>query len=84
MTFTASVVAQYGGTVSGNVAFYNGSTKLGEETLSGGVTTYATTKLPGGSDSITAVYKGSTSFATSTSPVLIQKVNGGSGGILGS
>ena len=80
VTFTASVVAQYGGTVSGNVAFYNGSTKLGEETLSGGVTTYATTKLPGGSDSITAVYKGSTSFATSTSPVLIQKVNGGSGG----
>jgi poly(3-hydroxybutyrate) depolymerase len=80
VTFTASVVAQSGGTVSGNVAFYNGSTKIGEETLSGGVTSYSTTKLPGGSDSITAIYKGSTSFATSTSAVLVQVVNGGSGG----
>ncbi|MGA9307262.1 MAG: Ig-like domain repeat protein, partial [Candidatus Sulfotelmatobacter sp.] len=80
VTFTASVVAQSGGTVSGNVAFYNGSTKIGEETLSGGVTSYATTKLPGGSNSMTAVYKGSTSFLTSTSAVLIQVVNGGGGG----
>jgi poly(3-hydroxybutyrate) depolymerase len=80
VTFKASVVAQSGGTVSGNVAFYNGSTKIGEETLSGGVTTYSTTKLPGGSDSITAVYKGSNSFATSTSAILIQTVNGGGGG----
>jgi len=80
VTFTANVSAQTGGTITGNVAFYNGSTKLGAESLSGGLATFTTTKLPVGTSSITAIYNGSGFFATSTSTALIQTVNGGSSG----
>ncbi len=80
VTFTATVAPQYGGTPAGNVEFYNGTTKLGQVALSGGAASYTTSTLPGGTDPITAVYKGSNSFLTSTSPVLNQTVNGSSGG----
>jgi|HubBroStandDraft_1064217.scaffolds.fasta_scaffold00014_82 poly(3-hydroxybutyrate) depolymerase len=76
VTFTASVAAESGGTVTGNVAFNSGSTKIGQVALSGGVASYTTTTLAIGSDSITAAYKGSTSFATSTSGALSQVVGG--------
>ena len=77
VTFTATVVGQYGGAVSGNVWFYNGNSKLGAGTLSSGAANYTTTKLPTGTDSISAVYEGSHSFAESTSNVLLQAVNTG-------
>jgi poly(3-hydroxybutyrate) depolymerase len=82
VTFTATVSSGVSGTIPGNVGFYNGSTSLGTGALSGGVASYATTKLqlPAGTDSITAVYKGNASFATSTSGVLSQTVHSGSGG----
>ena len=76
VTFTASVAPESGGTVTGKVAFYNGSTKLRIVSLSGGVASYTTTKLPVGTDPITAVYNGSSSFTTSTSGVLSQVVGG--------
>ncbi len=76
VTFTASVAPEFGGTPTGTVGIYNGSTKLGNVTLSGGIANYATTKLPAGTNSITAVYNGSTFFETSTSNVLSQAVNG--------
>ena len=75
VTFTAKVTPQFGGTVTGNVVFNSGSTKLGTGTLSGGAATYSTTKLAVGSASITAVYNGSSSFTTSTSSALSQVVN---------
>jgi poly(3-hydroxybutyrate) depolymerase len=77
VTFTATVTSEFGGTPTGNVAFDNGSTVLATVALSGGVASYATTKLAAGSDAITAVYKGSTSFATSTSGTVNQSVGAG-------
>jgi poly(3-hydroxybutyrate) depolymerase len=77
VTFTASVAPQYSGTVTGSVAFYDGSTKLGTASLSGGVASYPATTLPLGTDSITAVFNGSTSFTTSTSSPVSQAVENG-------
>ncbi len=75
VTFTASVTPQFSGTPTGTVTFNNGSTKLGTAPLSGGVASYTTTKLAVGTETITAVYNGSTSFTTSTSGALSQAVN---------
>jgi poly(hydroxyalkanoate) depolymerase family esterase len=74
VTFTAIVAVGMGLTATGNVAFYNGSTLLGTVALSGGAANYTTTKLPVGQNSITALYKGNSSFATSTSSALNQMV----------
>jgi len=79
VTFTATVTqAQYGGTPTGNVSFYNGSVRLGAVTLSGGVGSYTSTKLPVGASSITAVYSGGKSYSTSTSSALNQTVRSAS------
>jgi poly(3-hydroxybutyrate) depolymerase len=77
VTFTAVVTPEFGGTVTGNVAFDNGSTTLATKAISGGVATYTTTKLAIGTATITAVYKGSTSYATSTSSVVNEAVING-------
>ena len=77
VTLIATVSPGYGGTATGTVNFYNGSTKLGSATLSGSVANYATTKLTLGTDSITAIYNGSTSCTTSTSPVYSQTIANG-------
>ena len=77
VTFTAAItaVSPGAGTPSGIVTFYdNGSTMLGTGTLTGGVTTFTTTTLPLGSNSITAVYSGDTDFSTSTSVAVSQTV----------
>jgi poly(3-hydroxybutyrate) depolymerase len=77
VTFTASVAPEFSGTVTGTVAFYNGSANLGPRSLSGGIASYTTSILPLGTDSITAVYRGNKSFTTSTSGVLSQAVSNG-------
>ena len=71
VTFTATVSPS---AATGTVTFYNGSTALGTGSLSSGVATYSTSTLPSGSDSITAVYGGSSTYASSTSSVLTQSV----------
>lgn len=79
VTFTATVTSS-SGTPTGDVSFYNGTTKLGIEALSpNGVANYTTAKLPAGTDSITAIYDGSTLLAPSTSNVVIETVTGGCG-----
>ena len=70
--FTATVTPT---TATGTVTFKNGTTTLGTGTLSSGVATYTTTTLPVGTDSITAVYGGSSSYNGSTSAALNQVVN---------
>jgi type II secretory pathway component PulJ len=70
--FTATM-APSGAT--GTVTFMDGVTPLGTGTISGGVATYATTTLTGGSHSITAVYGGDGNYNTSTSSALSQTVN---------
>ena len=77
VTLTATVTPEFSGTPSGKASFYNGGTKLGNAPLSGGVAVFTTTKLPVATDSLTAVYNGSTSFTTSTSNTVSQVVNTG-------
>ncbi len=81
VTFTAKVVptSPGTGTPTGSVTFKDGSTTLGTATLSpvsgGAQATFATSTLPVGTDSITAVYAGSTDYLTSTSKALSEKIN---------
>ncbi|MGA3092587.1 MAG: Ig-like domain repeat protein [Terriglobales bacterium] len=75
VTFTATVVPEFGGTVTGTVTFMSGSTRMGNGTVSGGIASLATTGLTVGTDAITAVYNGSGSFASSTSSAVSQAVN---------
>ena len=77
VTFTASVVSEFGGTIAGRVAFYNGSKSLGTAPLSGGVASLATSRLSAGTGPITATYNGSTSCSTSTSSPVSQTVGTG-------
>jgi hypothetical protein len=77
VTFTAtvSVNAPGGGKPTGTMTFYDGSTVLGSDTLSGGgKATFKTSTLAVGSHTITAVYAGDANFAGSTSPALVQVV----------
>ncbi len=78
--FTATVTATTpgGGTPTGTVNFFDGSTSLGSGTLDGtGVATLtvSTLDIAGSPHSITAVYVGDTNFTTSTSPAVSQVVN---------
>ena len=77
VTFTATVKAASpgSGTPTGTVTFYDGTTDLGNGTLSAGTATFSTTFVVVGSHSITAVYSGDTNFTTSTSSALTQTVN---------
>ena len=71
VTLTATVTAT-SGTPTGTVTFYNGATVLGPGTLSSGKAKLSTAALPVGSDSLTAVYGGSSAYAGSTSkPVAV-------------
>ena len=75
LTFTATVTGS-GSTPTGTVTFMDGATPLGPGTLDGsGQATFTTSTLGAGPHSITAVYGGDGSFATSTSPALSQTVN---------
>ncbi len=67
VTFTATIASTESGSPTGTVEFMNGSADLGSGTVSSGVATFTTTSLPAGTDSITAVYSGDSSFAGSTS-----------------
>ncbi|MER6334871.1 Ig-like domain repeat protein, partial [Streptomyces sp. NPDC001034] len=74
LTATVSVVAPGGGTPTGTVSFFDGATLLGTGTLSGGVATLSVSSLAVGGHALTAVYGGSGSYLTSTSPVDNQTV----------
>jgi predicted small lipoprotein YifL len=79
VTFTATVTGN-GAVPTGTVTFKDGSTTLGNGTLSGGTSdlaTYATTTLATGAHSITAVYNGDASYSGGqTSSAIIQTVMG--------
>jgi len=77
VTFTTQVApSSGGGTPTGTVSFYDGSTQLGPASLDdSGKATYATSSLTVGTHLITAVYWGDNSYTTSTSPVLSEVVN---------
>ena len=73
ITFTATLTSEVG-VPTGAVTFYDGTTPLGTVTLTAGVATLTISSLAIGPHSITAVYSGSTNFATITSPALTQTV----------
>jgi Bacterial Ig-like domain (group 3) len=77
VTLTATVSSKVSGvgTPAGSVTFMLGSTPLQTVTLSNGTATYPTTSLKTGMASLTAVYSGNNSFATSTSNTVSQTVN---------
>lgn len=75
VTFTAIVAPQFGGTPTGSVTFYSGTTSLKHALLVGGMASFSTMRLAVGTASITVVYGGSSSFLTSTSTPLSQVVN---------
>lgn len=73
VTFTA-LVSSPAGMPTGKVKFLNGTTVLATLTLTSGSAKYTTSKLPPGSNSITAVYEGDSNNNGSTSAPLIQFV----------
>jgi hypothetical protein len=74
VTFTASVTGS-GGTPTGTVSFYDGTTRIGMGTLNGsGVATFITASLSGGGHTMTATYSGDSNFSSSTSTAFTQTV----------
>jgi hypothetical protein len=75
--FTATVTGKISGagTPSGTVTFEQGSTVLGSATLSGGSASFSISTLAVGSDAITAVYSGDSTFAPGSSPPTTQVVS---------
>ena len=60
MTLTATVSSSEPGGPTGIVTFFNGTTVLANVKLSGGVASYTTNKLPSGTLTINATYRGDT------------------------
>ncbi len=75
VTFTAGVSSPAIGTITGTVAFKDGSTAIASGTLASSTASFATSSLSAGSHSISAVYEGDTNFETSTSNAVTQVVN---------
>ena len=68
VSLTATVLSGGNPVTTGTVTFYNGATSLGTGSLSAsGMSTFATTTLPVGTDSITASYAATTNYSASTS-----------------
>jgi hypothetical protein len=74
VSLMATVTATLGGTPTGSVTFYNGSSSLGSAPLSSGVATLATTALPSGQLILQASYNGVTNYLPSNSASLSQTV----------
>ena len=76
VTFTATIMPQYGGQASGTITFKDGATTLGSAAVSGNAASLTTSGLAVGTHSITAIYGGDSNFTGSTSTVLSQVVQG--------
>jgi MYXO-CTERM domain-containing protein len=74
VTFTATVASATAG-FTGQVEFFDGTTSLGIQPLTGATATLSTSALAQTGHSITATYKGDNNFATSTSAALTQQVD---------
>ncbi len=78
ITYTATVTGQYGGVVTGTVAFMQGTSPVtwGTATLVNGVAILSNTFNKANTYAITAVYLGGPSYQGSTSAALNQVVSG--------
>jgi hypothetical protein len=75
VAFTASITPQLGGTATGSVMFYDGTTALGTVTVSSNAAALSTSALATGTHSITAVYSGDSNVLGATSGAFSQVVN---------
>lgn len=75
ITLTAKVTPSISGVPTGTVQFYDGATLIHSGTLSGGVATFATGSLAGGTHSLTVKYLGDSTYEGSTSPAISQVLN---------
>jgi len=75
VTMTATVHAQNGSLPTGTVVFESNGVQIGSATLSNGVAVLNYANLPAGTDSIQAMYQGSSTLAPSTSNTIMQVVN---------
>ncbi len=75
VTMTATVKSAGPVTPTGKVVFFDGTTRIGSATLSGGAGTITLSKLASGTHPITATYDGDSNSATSTSAVVNQVVH---------
>jgi len=77
VTFTATLLPAE---ASGTVEFFDGSTSLGAQTVSGGTAVFTTSALPAGVHQIAAVYSGDASFLPRrVKPLALQVQETGSG-----
>lgn len=77
VTFTATVSSTAGTPANGDtVHFIDGTTIIGSGSLSAGVASFTTTALTAGTHKIKATYVADISYATSSSAVLNEVVNG--------
>lgn len=70
-TFTARVIPLAGGTPTGTVQFFEGTTVLGNTSVVAGMATLNTTALSAGTHLVRAKYFGNATFAASTSPPVL-------------
>jgi hypothetical protein len=73
LLFTATVSSS-AATPTGTVSFLDGTTALGQGTLSNGVATLSTSSLAAGNRIISAVYSGNANFSAATSGALTESV----------
>ena len=72
VTFTATISSN---TATGIITFNDSNTIIGTGTVTNGVASIATSSLSIGTHSITAKYSGDSNHQSSTSSVLVQKIN---------
>jgi hypothetical protein len=75
VTFTATIIPQYGGSATGTVTFYSGKTRIGSGQVSNNTAKLTIRSLSVGKHSITAAYSGDSNFTGSTSSPLNQVVD---------
>ncbi len=74
VTFTAAISPQFGGSATGGVTFYSGTSAIGTAGVGGNKATLTLSTLPVGKSGIQAIYSGDSNVAGSASPVLSQVV----------
>lgn len=75
LSAAVSVVAPGGGALSGVVNFLDGSTPIGSAAVVGGVATFTTAALAGGTHALGAQYAGTGNFLGSSSAAVVVRVN---------
>jgi hypothetical protein len=75
VTMTATVTPSIQGTPTGTVQFMNGTVQISTAKLNGSGVASIASGLPGGSNSLTAIYSGDSTYLGSTSAKVTESVN---------